>query len=137
MKKDLNYIAAVEKAIAEKYGKEATNNFRYRWSPALEQEYLKQLRDASKKRYKKRPKEVDAVADDTLVTKRNRVANTKRSCPVCKTYSFSGRDDLYMNRYECCYRCYVDFVAPDEDKWKKGDRPTEDLISYYIKRRPK
>ena len=137
MKKDLNYIAAVEKAISEKYGKEATNNFRYRWSPLLEQEYLRQLRDASLKRNNKRPQEVETIDENTIVPKRSSRYKSERSCPVCKTYSFSGRDDLYMNRYECCYRCYVDFVAPDEEKWKQGERPTEDIVSYYIKRRPK
>ena len=37
MKKDLNYIAALEKAIAEKYGEIATINPKSGWDPEKEQ----------------------------------------------------------------------------------------------------
>ena len=50
MKKDLNYIAAVEKAISEKYGRVATQNFRCHWDSSSEKEYLNQLADVRKKK---------------------------------------------------------------------------------------
>ena len=45
MKKDLNYVAAVEKAISEKYGKEAVQDFRSTWEPEREESYLVQLKN--------------------------------------------------------------------------------------------
>ena len=45
MKKDLNYVAAVEKAISEKYGKEAVQDFRSTWEAEREESYLVQLRN--------------------------------------------------------------------------------------------
>ena len=36
MKKDYNYIAAVEKAIAEKYGKDTVQDFRSTWEEEKE-----------------------------------------------------------------------------------------------------
>ena len=37
-KHDLNYIAALEKAIAEKYGKDAVQDFRNTWEEDREKE---------------------------------------------------------------------------------------------------
>ena len=68
-KKDPNYIAAVEKAIAEKYGKDTVQDFRNDWNEEKEQEYLKQIKDRkSKPKRKKKP------------------TKGLRTCPVCKTY---------------------------------------------------
>lgn len=108
MKKDPNYIAAVEKAITEKYGKDTVQDFRSDWNEAKEQEYLKQIKE--KKRKLKRQKKID---------------KTSRTCPVCKTYSFSSKDDLYMNRFQCCYDCHVKYMPNPhfEKKWLNGWRP--------------
>ena len=46
-KKDPNYIAAVEKSIAEKYGKVTVQDFRSEWSPEKEKEYVEELKKAS------------------------------------------------------------------------------------------
>ena len=45
MKKDLNYIASLEKAISKKYGKEAVQNPSSNWTPEKEKEYLEQLKE--------------------------------------------------------------------------------------------
>jgi hypothetical protein len=76
MKKDPNYIAAVEKAITEKYGKNTVQDFRN-----------------------------------------------------------EQKDDLYMNRFECCYKCYVDFVEERTDRWNEGWRPTGEHLQTYLRRR--
>ncbi len=107
-KKDPNYIAAVEKAIAEKYGKNTVQDFRGEWSEEKEQEYLRQIKTSKTKT--KRQKKINKVS---------------RTCPVCKTYSFSSRDDLYMNRFQCCYDCHVKYMPNQyyEKKWLDGWRP--------------
>tara|TARA_R100000664_G_C2646228_1_gene68917 strand:+ start:124 stop:498 length:375 start_codon:yes stop_codon:yes gene_type:complete len=115
MKKDLDYVAAVEKAIADKYGKNTVQDFRNSWDTEKEKEYLKQIKDVSKKQKKAQRKR----------------KQESRTCPVCKTYSFSSKDDLYMNRFKCCYDCYVEYISPSANhckKWKDGWRPTEQEI---------
>ena len=47
-KKDLNKIAAIEKAIAEKYGEDAVSNPRSNWGDEKEKEYLEQLSETEK-----------------------------------------------------------------------------------------
>jgi|TARA_R110000824_G_scaffold137423_2_gene301530 hypothetical protein len=108
MKQDPNYIAAVEKAIAEKYGKETVQDFRDSWTEDKEKAYLEQVK--YKKTNKSKKKNRDTVS---------------RTCPVCKTYSFSIKDDLYMNRFQCCYECHVKYMPNPfyEKKWLSGWRP--------------
>ena len=57
------------------------------------------------------------------INKRSRASETGRSCPVCKTYSFSMSDDVYMSRFECCFECYVQHVEGREERWSDGWRP--------------
>ena len=51
-RKDPNYIAAVEKAITEKYGKDTVQDFRNEWKEEKEKEYLNQLKEMRVKRDK-------------------------------------------------------------------------------------
>ncbi len=46
MKKDLNYIAGLEKAIKKKYGNEAIINPLSRWSDEKEEDYQQQLQNS-------------------------------------------------------------------------------------------
>ena len=45
MKKDPNYIAAVEKAIAEKYGKDTVQDFRNDWEEEKEKELINKTQE--------------------------------------------------------------------------------------------
>ncbi len=120
MKKDPDYVAAVEKAISEKYGKKTAHNIKSNWTPEKEKEYLEQLKEAARLNKGR---------------KQRTTASTSRSCPVCKTYSFSSRDDLYMLRFSTCYSCYVDFVSPDIYKWQQGKRPDKKYVEEILRRR--
>ena len=114
------YIATVEKAIVEKYGTEAAQDFRSKWKPAKEKEYLGQLHSARQQKEKR---------------KKKKIGSEPRTCPVCKTYSFSPRDDLYMNRFLCCRQCYLYFVVYREEQWGEGWRPNEEDIEISLRRR--
>ena len=134
-KKDPNYIAAVEKAITEKYGKDTVQDFRNTWEEEKEKDYINQLRDMRTKRDNLSATKEEIVVGDIKITKRRKRQKEDRTCPVCKTYSFSRRDDLYMNRFDCCYECYVDFIEFRESAWKNGERPTKEHLEYAIRRR--
>ena len=51
-KKNYEQIAAVEKAIAEKYGKDTVQDFRSGWTPEKEKAYLKELEETNKDKKK-------------------------------------------------------------------------------------
>ena len=134
-KKDWDYIAAVEKAVAEKYGKDSVQDFRSEWENLKEENYLKQVTDARIEKQKRNASHTTVERGDIVIKRRTNKIKTKRSCPVCKTYSFSRRDDLYMNRFQCCERCYVFFVEHREERWNKGWRPDEEQVKESLRRK--
>ena len=128
MKKDLdlNDIARFEKAIAKKYGPEAIENPRKHWSDEKEKSYQDQIKKLAEKELAFEEKDDKVEQDGFLISKKllNK-DTTRRTCPVCKTYSFSKKDDVYMNKFECCYKCYIQWVDNREERWLSGWRPNK------------
>ena len=124
MKKDLNQIAKVEKAMSKKFGKESIINPKSGWDDEKEEQYLQDLKEF----YSEERKETeDKINEDGFLITRNLInKEINRVCPVCETYSFSGKDDLYMNKFECCYTCYLKWVEHDKEKWLEGWRPDKE-----------
>ena len=120
-KSDYNYIAAVEKAITKKYGKDTVQDFRSDWQQEKEKDYLDQLKVKRIKRQRRKTRRERIEIDDVVI---NRATKSVRVCPVCKTYSFSAGDDLYMNRFDCWQQCYIEHVEFREERWQDGWRPS-------------
>ena len=111
--KDSNRLIKVEKAILEKYGEEAIQNPKATWDEEKEKEYLDQIKKLSKSRKPREKVEVDGI----LMPKKLFNKESSRTCPSCKVYSFEMRDDLYMVKFKCCYKCYIQYVEGREEKW--------------------
>ena len=126
-KLDLNDIAKFEQAIAKKYGPEAVENPRKYWNDEKEKEYQEQLKKLAKKERLNEEKDDKVEQDGFLISKKllNK-ETTRRVCPVCKTYSFKIKDDVFMNKFDCCYSCYIQWVDDREERWEKGWRPNND-----------
>jgi hypothetical protein len=123
--KDLNKIAKIEKAMIKKFGKETIANPNSYWTDEKEKEYLNQ----SKEFYNKKRKLIESLEkieeDGFLVSKSLITRENKRNCSICETFSFELKDDLYMNKFECCFKCFVQWVDGREERWLKGWRPNE------------
>ena len=120
--KDPNYVVKVEKAIADKYGEETIQNPKSNWSDEKEKEYLSQLKDIY---YSESD---DGFVDEeqvngVFIPKKLLNRESNRSCTVCKTYSFKSNDDVYMTKFDCCEKCYIQWVEGREERWLKGWRP--------------
>ena len=124
MKKDLNKIAKIEKAMSKKFGPESITNPKSGWDDEKEKQYLEDL----KLFYSEESKQgEDKINEDGFFIPRNLInKEIKRVCPVCETYSFSGRDDLYMNKFECCEKCYIQWIENREERWLEGWRPDKE-----------
>ena len=125
--KDPNYIIKLEKAISKKYGEEAIQNPRKYWDDEKEKDYQEQIKKLHNKNIKKETQNEKIEVDGVLISKKllNK-ERVKRSCPVCKEYSFSLKDDAYMSKFECCYKCYIEYIqgiVDGEEKWLAGWRP--------------
>lgn len=121
-KKDLNQIAKIEKAIKEKYGEEAIQNPKGSWDKEKEDKYLEELKAFYQRNLRAKKTE---EADGFLVKTRKSDNSVDRTCPVCNSYSFSGQDDLYMTKFDCCFNCYIQYVEGREERWKSGWRPNK------------
>lgn len=125
--KDWNLVAQIEKQIKEKYGDAAIKSPAQDWTSEQEEEHLKKLRLAAiKARSFERAKEKVEVSEGVFVSKKLLTKDSNRTCPVCGAYSFDGRDDLYMNKFSCCWSCYIDYVEGREDRWLSGWRPNKE-----------
>ena len=116
--KDPDYLIKVEKAIQEKYGDEVIQHPKANWNPEKEKEYLKQIKKIARMEEPKEKIEVDGV----LMPKKLFTKESKRTCPVCKVYSFEAKDDLYMAKFKCCLKCYIHHVEGREEKWLKKNQ---------------
>jgi len=121
--KDWDRIAKIEQAISKKYGKEAIQNPKGDWTDEKEREYLEQIKGLAKKETQLHDKNEKVDVNGILVPKKLLNKESNRTCPVCGTYSFDVRDDVYMNKYDCCRDCYVKHVEDREDRWQSGWRP--------------
>ena len=126
MKKDLNKIAEIEKAIAKKFGIDVIVNPKSLWTDAKEKEYLEQLEQFYSKQRKTKENSEKTEEDGFLVPKNLITKESKRVCPVCEIYSFSLKDDLYMNKFECCHKCYIQWIEDRDERWLNGWRPDND-----------
>lgn len=127
--KDPNEIVKIEKAIAQKYGEDAIANPKHYWNEEKEKEYVEQLKELSAIQIKQEEKDQKVNIDGIFISKKLLNKDSKRTCPICSVYSFSNKDDLYMNRYECCYKCYIQWVEGREERWKTGWRPNESNVN--------
>ena len=101
--KDPDRLLKIEKAIQEKYGEETIQNPKNTWDSQKEKEYLQQIKEIAHRDRQAEKIEVDGV----LMPKKLFRKESKRTCPVCKTYSFSSRDDLYMVKFNHCFGCWL------------------------------
>ena len=120
------YIAQLEKLISQKYGTEAINNPRRFWSDEKEKEYITQSQEEQKKFAKLAESEDKVEQDGFLINKKLLTRDQNRTCPICKKYSFHPRDDLYMNKFEACFVCYIQYISDREERWAAGWRPKKE-----------
>ena len=75
--KDLNYIAKLEKAIANKFGQEAIQHPRSGWTEEKELSYLEQIKDRQKKDNKQRERSEKINKDGFFLSKKHKNIATR------------------------------------------------------------
>lgn len=118
--KDPDYALKLESAIAKKYGKDTIVNPASLWTIAKEQKYLKDL----KKFYRTSPSVVERVQHKgVLISKKLFSKENVFTCSVCCKYAPKFYDRLCFLKYDCCYKCYSEYVEEREERWFSGWRP--------------
>ena len=105
MKKDLNYIAGLEKAIKEKYGDDAIKNPASCWTADKEKEYLEQLKKTGKENTSNKiEQDAGFLLEEKLINKRR-----VESCQKCGQKIASLNDKVFYVKHGACERCYITF----------------------------
>lgn len=118
--KDYEKIAKLEKAIKAKYGDDAVKHPLAEWDDDKEKEYLEQIKKVKNKESTTTRK---IETEGFFVSEKLLNKNNNRVCPICEVYSFNITDDVYMNKYDCCEKCYIIWIEGREERWKDGWRP--------------
>jgi len=121
--KDYNQIAAIEKAIAEKYGGEAVQNPKANWDEEKDKEYLQQMKEFYDKNQKNSATQDKINVNGIKVSKKLLNRESLKTCPVCNSLSRKAKDDVYLIKFECCWKCFERYVDGREERWLKGWRP--------------
>ena len=125
MSKDPNYVVKIEQAIAKKYGESTVQNPKKTWTEEKDQQYFDQLKEfyrGQKQEEDYDKKEVNGV----FIPKKLLNSDSNRSCPVCSVYTTKSQDDLYFTKFDCCFKCYIQWVEGREERWKTGWRPNNE-----------
>ena len=125
MSKDFNKIAAIEKAISKKYGREAVQNPKGNWNPEKEREYLQQMKDFYKKSDINEQWQEKIDINGIKVSKKLLNRESVVYCSVCGAQPQKTLDDVCLVKFECCAKCYIKYVEDREERWKAGWRPNE------------
>ena len=125
-KKDPNYIAALEKAIKEKYGELATMNPKMFWDTEKEKQYIEDSKSTAKQQLNNENSREKMDLGGILIPKKLINKNINKNCTVCKQYSFNKKDDVYLNKFSSCYICYIKHIEDREERWLSGWRPSEE-----------
>ena len=125
-KKDLNYIAAVEKAIKEKYGEETIQNPASNWDEEKEKQYLQQMKELYSKSTKNKEWQDKVDVNGIKVTKKLLNRESLKCCPVCGSFPKKSMDDVCLTKFDCCYKCYIQYVEGREERWLTGWRPNNE-----------
>ena len=124
-KRDIEYVGKIEKAIADKYGEEATVNPRSLWDEEKEKEYLEQAKQNAEKYYEKEEEDDIVEKEGIFISKKLVSKSNASSCPICDKYMLSSRDNVFILKWQCCHNCYIKWVEDREERWASGWRPGE------------
>ena len=124
-KNELNKIAAIEKAISEKYGKETIVNPRANWNENKEKEYLSQMKEHYSNIQKTEQWQEKVEVNGRKISKKLLNRESLKNCPVCGSYPKKSMDDVCLVKFDCCNNCYIKYVEDREERWQKGWRPDE------------
>ena len=123
--KDYNKIAAIEKAIKDKYGDEAIANPKSDWDQKKEKEYLSQMKELYDRNNRKRQHAEKVDVDGIKISKKLLNRESLKNCPICNAFPRSVKDDVSLIKFKCCNNCFVKFVEGREERWLEGWRPNE------------
>jgi hypothetical protein len=109
-KYEIKQIYNLESAIEEKYGKEALVDPSENWTTEKETVYLEQLKIVDKL-YRETSEANEVLKTNGFLINKNLLGIINfKTCPSCGSQICKSNDDVYMTKFSCCFRCYVNNI---------------------------
>ena len=124
MKRDLTFVAGLEKEIAKKYGTEAIQNPKGNWTEESEEEYEDQAKKVFEREFAHQEDNEKELVNGIYVSKKL-IKKNNLLCGVCHKYHLSLKDEVFIQKFEC-HTCYVQYVEHREQRWRDGWRPNSE-----------
>ena len=121
--KDINYVAAVEKAISKKYGPEAIINPRSGWDEEKEKLYKEQLGELKESNDLPNQEEEYEEVKGVLIHKKLINKRKRKNCSCCESKIKNLDDDICHTKYKTCFKCYIQYIEGRLMRWEEGWRP--------------
>ena len=110
---DYKQVSAIEKAVKEKYGDFAVLDPSSLWNTEKEKAYLDQIKVFDKyyrqQAYENQVDQGGFIIKEKLINKKN-----FENCSLCGEQAYKTEDDLYMNKYNCCFKCFIKHIEGRE-----------------------
>jgi hypothetical protein len=114
LNKDPDYALKLEKAIEKKYGAETIVNPKSLWTEEKERRYLEDLKIFYRE---KQDPDKKVELDGVLLSEKLLSKESTSKCPNCFRYSPSFLDKVSLIKFDCCFKCYVNYVEHREEEW--------------------
>ena len=122
---DLNFIVKLEKAISDRWGAEAIENPKKHWTPEKEKKHTEEVKKFYKRKFFRDSKNSKEKYKGFLISKKLLNKEPRKNCPVCGAFPKKSMDDVCLVKFECCYKCFIQYVEGREERWIKGWRPND------------
>jgi hypothetical protein len=120
---NLNRLAAIEKAIQNKYGKEAIQDPRADWTEENEKDFLQQTKEYYSKIKHVESNQEKIDRNGIKISKKLLNRESLNSCCICSSFSSKSMDDVCLVKFGTCYKCYIQYIDGREERWLTGWRP--------------
>ena len=90
-----------------------------------EKEYLQQMKEFYQKTQLIEESQEKVDVNGIKISKKLLNRDAIRSCPICSSFAKKSMDDVCLVKFDCCFKCYIQYVENREERWLKGWRPDE------------
>ena len=88
-----------------------------------EKEYLEQMKKLYEKVKTQEEYSEKVDVNGIKISKKLLNRESLKSCPVCGVFPKKSMDDVCLTKFDCCYKCYIQYVEGREERWLTGWRP--------------
>ena len=88
-----------------------------------EKSYIEQLDEFVEKQKKSEHEHDVENVDGVLVSRKLLNKEGIFNCSTCSKKLKTINDDIYFTKFDCCEKCYINYVEGREKRWLEGWRP--------------